>query len=64
MNLKMTQNRVGPVSGQSRSIELDFVRGIAILLVMGYHALTIPTSFFLYRAIEFPGKRFGATGAR
>jgi len=50
------------MSGQRRSIELDFVRGIAILLVMSYHALTVPTSLFLFRAIEIPGKRFGATG--
>ena len=45
-----------------RSIELDFVRGIAILLVMGYHSIVISDGFWLYRALEYPGKKFGATG--
>ncbi len=45
-----------------RTIELDFARGMAVLLVMGYHFKTVTTSFFLWRAIEDPLKAFGATG--
>ncbi len=45
-----------------RTIELDFARGMAVLLVMGYHFKTVATSFFLWRAIEDPLKAFGATG--
>lgn len=45
-----------------RSIELDFVRGIAILLVVGAHARTIPTSNSLYLFLLYPGKQFGGVG--
>ena len=45
-----------------RTIELDFARGMAVLLVMGYHFKTVATSFFWWRAIEDPLKAFGATG--
>jgi peptidoglycan/LPS O-acetylase OafA/YrhL len=45
-----------------RAIQLDFTRGVAILLVLGYHALTIPTTVFTFRLIEFPFKRFGWSG--
>jgi peptidoglycan/LPS O-acetylase OafA/YrhL len=47
---------------QSRSIELDFVRGVAIFLVMAHHALLVPTGVVLFHVLEFPGRTFGATG--
>ena len=37
---------------QTRNIELDFVRGLAILLVIGTHALSLPTSNRLFRGTE------------
>jgi peptidoglycan/LPS O-acetylase OafA/YrhL len=50
-------------SGVSRRlIQLDFTRGIAILMVMGYHFTGLPTSVPLFRAIEFPLKQFGWAG--
>jgi peptidoglycan/LPS O-acetylase OafA/YrhL len=50
-------------SGVSRRlIQLDFTRGIAILMVMGYHFTSIPTHVPLFRAIEFPLKHFGWAG--
>lgn len=46
----------------ARSIELDFVRGIAIILVMGLHFVTVPTQNPLFRLFQYPGKTFGGTG--
>ena len=46
----------------SRSRELDFIRGIAILLVMGVHFFSVDNHFWLYQAFEFPGRRFGGSG--
>jgi peptidoglycan/LPS O-acetylase OafA/YrhL len=46
----------------SRSIELDFLRGIAILLVMGLHFLTVPTRNPLFLLLQYPGERFGGAG--
>ncbi|HEY1808681.1 MAG TPA: acyltransferase [Acidobacteriaceae bacterium] len=46
----------------ARSIELDFVRGIAILLVMGLHFVTVPTRNPLFLILQYPGKRFGGAG--
>ncbi|MGB7731408.1 MAG: acyltransferase [Candidatus Acidiferrum sp.] len=45
-----------------RVIQLDFTRGLAILLVLGYHAITIPTSVLAFRIFEFPFKKFGWSG--
>jgi peptidoglycan/LPS O-acetylase OafA/YrhL len=47
---------------QTRNIELDFVRGLAILLVIGTHALSLPTSNRLFRGTEVVLKTFGWTG--
>ena len=46
----------------ARSRELDFIRGIAILLVMGVHFDSIPNTNWFYHAFEFPGKSFGGSG--
>ena len=46
----------------ARSRELDFVRGIAILMVMGVHFFSVETHSRLYRALEFPGRTFGGQG--
>jgi peptidoglycan/LPS O-acetylase OafA/YrhL len=45
-----------------RNIELDFVRGIAILLVIGYHALKVPTTSSVLIGIGHVFKTFGWTG--
>lgn len=45
-----------------RLVQLDFTRGIAILMVMGYHFVTIPTHVLAFRVIEFPLKQFGWAG--
>lgn len=50
-----------PHSG-SRAIELDFVRGVAILLVMGVHFYTVPTNNPLFLILQYPGQRFGGSG--
>ncbi len=55
-------NKPSEVGMKHRTIELDFARGMAVLLVMGYHFKTVATSFFLWNAIENPLKAFGATG--
>lgn len=46
----------------SRSIDLDFVRGVAILLVIGFHALSPPTPYPLFRATEATLKAVGWSG--
>ncbi|MGF6570669.1 peptidoglycan/LPS O-acetylase OafA/YrhL [Paraburkholderia sp. GAS333] len=45
-----------------RAIELDFVRGIAIIMVMGYHFHAVHTGNFLIQIIEYPLKSFGREG--
>ena len=45
-----------------RVMQLDFVRGIAILLVMEFHFLTVPIQNPLARAFEFFFKRIGWMG--
>lgn len=45
-----------------RVVQLDFIRGIAILLVIGYHAITVPTKVLAFRILEFPFKKFGWSG--
>ncbi|MBP0590988.1 acyltransferase [Paraburkholderia sp. LEh10] len=47
---------------RGRSVELDFVRGIAILAVMGFHFHTVQTGSTLIAIIEYPLKNFGREG--
>jgi peptidoglycan/LPS O-acetylase OafA/YrhL len=47
---------------RERTIELDFVRGIAIIAVMGFHFHTVDTANPLISIIEFPLKSFGREG--
>lgn len=51
----------GPAKA-GRAIELDFVRGIAIIAVMGYHFHAVHTGNFLIQIIEYPLKNFGREG--
>jgi uncharacterized membrane protein len=44
-----------------RAIELDFVRGIAIIMVMGYHFHAVHTGNYLIQVIEYPLKSFGCS---
>jgi peptidoglycan/LPS O-acetylase OafA/YrhL len=53
-----TENTKGP----QRSIELDFIRGIAIIAVMGFHFHTVHTGSAFIAAIEYPLKSFGKEG--
>lgn len=53
-----TANTKGP----QRSIELDFIRGIAIIAVMGFHFHTVHTGSAIIGAIEYPLKSFGKEG--
>jgi peptidoglycan/LPS O-acetylase OafA/YrhL len=46
----------------NRVIQLDFVRGLAILAVMEYHFLSVPVHNPIARAFEFLGKRLGWMG--
>jgi peptidoglycan/LPS O-acetylase OafA/YrhL len=50
------------LSARSRSIELDFVRGIAIFAVMGFHFHTVRTGHAWMSFIEYPLKSFGHEG--
>ncbi|SMG44342.1 acyltransferase family protein [Paraburkholderia susongensis] len=52
----------GPAKKTERSIELDFVRGIAIIAVMGYHFHAVHTGNPLIHIIEYPLKNFGREG--
>lgn len=51
----------GPAKA-GRAIELDFVRGIAIIAVMGFHFHAVHTGNFLIQIIEYPLKNFGREG--
>jgi peptidoglycan/LPS O-acetylase OafA/YrhL len=51
----------GP-STAGRAIELDFVRGIAIIMVMGFHFHAVHTGNVLIQIIEYPLKSFGREG--
>ncbi len=55
-----TSVRAGSRSG--RVIQLDFVRGMAILGVMKFHFLTVPVTNPLGRFIDFLSKRLGWMG--
>ncbi|SAK69836.1 acyltransferase family protein [Caballeronia ptereochthonis] len=50
------------VQGPSRSIELDFIRGLAIIAVMGFHFHSYPTGSAIIAGIEYPMKSFGHEG--
>jgi peptidoglycan/LPS O-acetylase OafA/YrhL len=52
----------GNSKGPQRSIELDFIRGIAIIAVMGFHFHTVHTGSTLIAVIEYPLKSFGKEG--
>ena len=43
----------------NRSVELDFVRGVAILLVIGFHALAPPTRNPFFGGVEAAFKAMG-----
>ncbi|MEJ8794866.1 acyltransferase [Trinickia caryophylli] len=47
---------------RGRTIELDFLRGIAIIAVMGYHFHTVDTGFRLVPIIQYPFTHFGREG--
>jgi peptidoglycan/LPS O-acetylase OafA/YrhL len=47
---------------RDRTIELDFVRGIAIIAVMGFHFHTVNTGYGLIAILEYPLKNFGREG--
>lgn len=49
-------------STKGRSVELDFVRGIAIFVVMGYHFHTVRTGHPWVSVLEYPLKSFGHEG--
>ena len=46
----------------NRTIELDFIRGIAIIAVMGFHFHSVKTGYSFVSAIEYPLKNFGREG--
>ena len=46
----------------NRSVELDFVRGVAILLVIGFHALAPPTRNPFFGGVEAAFKAMGWSG--
>ncbi|AJG24461.1 acyltransferase family protein [Cupriavidus basilensis] len=50
------------VNPTGRSIELDFVRGLAIIAVMGMHFHTVSTGSQWVALIEYPLKNFGREG--
>ncbi|RFU48108.1 acyltransferase [Paraburkholderia sp. DHOC27] len=52
----------GTSKGPQRLIELDFIRGIAIIAVMGFHFHTVHTGSAIISAIEYPLKNFGQEG--
>ncbi|QCP50859.1 acyltransferase [Trinickia violacea] len=47
---------------RDRTIELDFVRGIAIIAVMGFHFHSVHTGYWFIPLIEYPLKSFGREG--
>lgn len=47
---------------QKREVYLDFVRGIAILLALGWHFNGAPTGFIPLDILLFPGRIFGWAG--
>jgi len=51
-----------PENTPSRVIQLDFVRGIAILLVIDFHAISVPSNNYIARINHFVGTRIGWMG--
>ncbi|HTH59790.1 MAG TPA: acyltransferase [Paraburkholderia sp.] len=49
-------------SARGRTVELDFLRGIAIIVVMGYHFHTVHTGNPVVGIIEYPLTNFGREG--
>jgi len=49
-------------AARDRLVELDFVRGIAIVMVMGFHFHTVRTGVPLVDAIAYPLTHFGREG--
>jgi peptidoglycan/LPS O-acetylase OafA/YrhL len=47
---------------KQRNSELDFVRGIAILMVMAHHFWLEPAGHPIFRALQLPGHLLGQTG--
>lgn len=56
------EDKRGEIIVPRRVSQLDFVRGLAILLVMQYHFVTVPVENSVARAIEFSGHRIGWMG--
>ena len=56
-----TEEKTKPVPS-GRVTQLDFVRGIAILLVMAYHFHTVPVRNPVANAFDFTAKRIGWIG--
>ncbi len=50
------------LDSRNRSVELDFVRGIAILLVIGFHSMAPPTSFAVFQRVDAAFKAVGWSG--
>jgi peptidoglycan/LPS O-acetylase OafA/YrhL len=47
---------------RNRTIELDFLRGIAIIAVMGYHFHSVDTGLRFIQVVEYPFTHFGREG--
>lgn len=47
---------------RGRELDLDFVRGIAILLAMGWHFNNHPTEYLAANIVLWPGRAFGWAG--
>lgn len=47
---------------RNRSIELDFLRGIAILAVMGYHFRSVDPGLTIVSIVQYPFTHFGREG--
>lgn len=45
-----------------RSVELDFIRGIAILMVIGYHAFILPNTNPIFVKALYPFQQYGHYG--
>jgi peptidoglycan/LPS O-acetylase OafA/YrhL len=51
-----------PAVVRNRTIELDFVRGLAIIAVMGYHFRSVDPGITLVSILEYPLRNFGREG--
>ncbi|MDE1183024.1 acyltransferase [Paraburkholderia sp.] len=60
--MKPNNGPSGRPASRGRSIELDFVRGIAAIAVMGFHFYAVNTGNFAIGLIEYPLKNFGREG--